>query len=150
MDQDFVKRLRGKTIFLDSIIYINALNQNPDFPSLAEIFQSISAAKTIAFSSVLTLMEVLVRPSALAQDQLISDHLEFVTANGLIRLIDFDQNIAIAAAKIRATHKLSTPDSIQLATAVAVKCNLFLTTDRDFHKMPDIGLKVIVITPAKN
>jgi predicted nucleic acid-binding protein len=49
-----------------------------------------------------------------------------------------------AAARLRATTGLKTPDAIHAATALAAHNTLFLTNDSDFRRVP--GLPVTLLS----
>lgn len=50
-------------------------------------------------------------------------------------LIDLGQEIAQIAASIRQGYGLATPDAIHIATAIASRCEAFLTVDSDFLRV---------------
>lgn len=60
-----------------------------------------------------------------------------------IQLIAIDKTILSAAAEIRATTNLKTPDAIHIATDLNIGCNLFLTTDAGLRNV--LGLTVVVL-----
>jgi predicted nucleic acid-binding protein len=58
-----VNAIRGERIYLDTNIFIYAIEGYPDFvDELNQLFDSIDAGNFRAFTSELTLAEVLVRP----------------------------------------------------------------------------------------
>ena len=48
-----------------------------------------------------------------------------------------------AAARIRATAKLKTPDAIHAATALSVNCAQFITNDNSFTKLGSLPVTVL-------
>jgi predicted nucleic acid-binding protein len=56
-------------------------------------------------------------------------------------------SVAEKAAQLRATYKLFTPDSIQMATAINQKASFFLTNDMHLPVIP--GLKMLVLDVLK-
>ena len=57
------------------------------------------------------------------------------------------QEIAEEAARLRAAHKIRTPDSIQLATAINGGASFFLTNDDRLPELP--GLTMLVMDELK-
>ncbi len=53
----------------------------------------------------------------------------------------------LAAARLRAFHKIRTPDSIQMATAIIGKASFFLTNDIRLPSLPN--LKTLVLNDLK-
>ena len=52
-------------------------------------------------------------------------------------------DIAEDAARLRASYNLSTPDAIQLATAIKSDAKAFLTNDSFLISVPDIDILVL-------
>lgn len=69
-----------------------------------------------------------------------------------LEMVDLGQEIARLAASMRRDYGLETPDAIHIATALAARCEAFLTADRDFLRVsgyplpwaPSRTLKIIV------
>ncbi len=91
-------------------------------------------------TSALTLLEVLVVPYR-AGNQLLADQYEaLLTRSRGIRVVDLSRDQLRAAALLRATTGIKTPDALQLAAAIGAKCQTFLTNDRRLLTVP--GLRV--------
>jgi predicted nucleic acid-binding protein len=58
-------------------------------------------------------------------------------------LADVDKEIAMEAAKLRATHKLKIPDAIQLATGFMNGADAFITNDVSFKREGQIEVIVL-------
>ncbi|MCC8109479.1 MAG: PIN domain-containing protein [Planctomycetes bacterium] len=55
----------------------------------------------------------------------------------------FTAEIAESAAYFRASYKLRTPDAIQVATAIAMKAEYFLTNDFALADIPHLTILVM-------
>lgn len=141
--------LRYNRIALDSSIYIHALNNSEELPLAAKLLEALPKSKAVAYTSSLTILEVMVYPYRAHQEELIPEHLNFITGNGRITLIDLGRQLAMRVAEIRARYNLKTPDAIQLATAIETDCQVFLTTDKDFQKVTGERLEIIIFPTAK-
>ena len=60
-----------------------------------------------------------------------------------IELFDLDADISIAAARYRARYGLRTPDAIQVATAIDVSADFFLTNDLKFRNVNEIEVLIL-------
>jgi len=58
-------------------------------------------------------------------------------------LADVDNDIAMEAARLRASHKLKIPDAIQLATGLINGADAFITNDDSFKKIKHIDVIVL-------
>ena len=53
------------------------------------------------------------------------------------------RQILEAAAQVRATFGLKTPDAIHAATALIEGCTLFVTTDAAFRRIPGLNVAIL-------
>ncbi len=61
---------------------------------------------------------------------------------GLV-LVPLDLPVAQEAARLRATHGLSTPDAIQVASALVAGAPVLLTNDRRLARVPDLEVVML-------
>ena len=96
-------------------------------------------------TSAMTLGEVLVKPTRLAQTSLIEQYDRAIRSTA--QIVSFDPAVAWRYASLRATHTLRSADAIQLACAAHFGVDLFITNDKGLHKLnvPGIGF----ITPLE-
>jgi predicted nucleic acid-binding protein len=82
---------------------------------------------------------VLVKPTKLGKVSLIEQYDRALRTT--TRLVSFDPSVAWRYASLRATHTLRSADAIQLACAAHFGVDLFITNDRNLHKLniPGIG-----------
>jgi predicted nucleic acid-binding protein len=90
-------------------------------------------------TSAMTLGEVLVKPTKLGQTSLIEEYDRAIRSTS--RVLSFDPSVAWRYASLRATHRLRNADAIQLACASHFGVDLFITNDKELHKLnvPGIG-----------
>lgn len=105
-------------VLLDSSVLIGLIN--PDDKHHVRIMENFEASNLYAIS-VLTLTEVL--PHAVAKG--VAKKAQASFAANLHQVVDVSQEIAVAAAHIRASTGLRTPDAIISATASAIKAKLW-------------------------
>ena len=90
------------------------------------------------FTSTVTNMEFLVQPIKQNNKQVIDDFTRFKNLLN-IKTISVNDDIAIAAAKIRAKYEsIKGMDALHLASAIQNKCTIFLTNDKQLKQVTEI------------
>ena len=131
-------------IGIDWALIIYLVEKNPRyFPIVEEIFRRIDVGQWQAYTSVLTLTEILTHPRRTGNVRLENGYLDVLGDSANFMLLDVDAAIADVAADLRARHNLRTPDAIQLATALAAGCEAFLTNDYGLRRVD--ALRVLVL-----
>jgi predicted nucleic acid-binding protein len=97
---------------------------------LREIFRRVDAGILEGFTSAVTLTEVLTRPKLVGNRAIERQYRDLLLHSRHFTLVPIDAAIADSAAEQRARHRLRTPDAIQIAAALDVGCQAFLTNDR--------------------
>ena len=98
----------------------------------------------VAFSSVVTLTEVLPKPVEAGDEELADRFLEFLRFGKNISLVEISVDIADRAGRLRGKYpRLKTMDAIQLAAAIDVEADAFLTNDKSLRKIKET--KVLVL-----
>lgn len=126
----WIDRLYGKTVALDTAPLIYYLEENPAYlPLVDTFFDAMTQGNFEAVTSTMTLAEVLVHPIRQGNAALAANYRDILHNTPHLRTIPFTANIAEIAARLRANHTIRTPDAIQMATAIAMKADFFLTND---------------------
>ncbi len=81
-------------------------------------------------ASALTLLEVMVVPYRAGNQALAERYEQLFTRSRGILLIDLSRDQLRAAAQLRATAGMKTPDALHVAAALTAGCTTFLTSDR--------------------
>ncbi|HZP07476.1 MAG TPA: type II toxin-antitoxin system VapC family toxin [Terracidiphilus sp.] len=127
-------------IFFDTNLFIYMFEGLEPFRSqaLAIRMRMVERGDQLA-TSALTLGEVLVKPTKLGQASLLDSYDRAIRAAAII--ISFEPAVAWRYASLRATHTLRNADAIQLACASHFGVDLFITNDKELHKLnvPGIG-----------
>ena len=123
-------------VALDTNIFILAYNQkNSRGDKAQELLEKILHSGDQIFISVVVFEEFLVKIYKLGLEKNISDYENFLTAGGVITVMDVTRQIAKSAAKIRADYpSVRAPDAIHIASAIEAGAKLFITTDRRLPK----------------
>jgi len=136
---------RVNRIFIDTAPVIYFIEAHPQFGPLAkEVVSAFQSENLSAFSSVITLAEVLPKPTESGDERLARRFAEFLKHGRNLTMIEISEGIAEAAGKLRGRYPfLKTVDAIQLAAALDVGTEAFFTNDAKLKQFKE--LKVLVL-----
>lgn len=120
----------GKKIFLDTNCFIYYFENNKDYADKLEtIFENIQSGNNKGYMSVLSFLEILVRPKK-EKNLFLENRYKLMLSNyPNLHIVDVSFSISDAAARLRAEYGIKTPDAIILATGIIVKSDYFITND---------------------
>jgi predicted nucleic acid-binding protein len=133
------------SIFIDTAPVIYYIEAHPQFgPLVKEVVNAFQSRNLSAYSSVITLVEVLPKPTESGDERLTRKFAEFLKHGRNLIMIEISERIAEAAGKLRGRYSfLKTVDAIQLAAALDLGAEAFLTNDERLGKFKE--LKVLVL-----
>lgn len=136
---------RCNTVFLDTapiIYYIEAHEQYA--PLMKEVINYLKIGDLTAFTSVITITEVLPKPVSKNQTQLIDKFLKFLRKGKNVNLIEISPDIAESAGRLRGKYdSLKTMDAIRISAAISVGADAFITNDVKLKQVREV--KAIVL-----
>ena len=135
----------SQTIALDSNIFIRSLDDSTSLGEKARKFLEQLKDSSRIFISAMVLEEFFVRVYKEKREKEIPILLEFITLGGLCTIINIDQAIALAAARLRAEiPSLRAPDALHIASAIESGAKIFYTTDKRLpRKINKLAIKLI-------
>lgn len=120
----------GDTVYLDTNILILAIEQgNAWSHSLKDLFECIDENAVHAFTSEVTIAEVLVKPMGAGATDLIEKYEQLLSGGSVVNVVPIDRAILVSAAALQGRLKIKLMDAVHVATAIASACNFFLTCD---------------------
>ncbi|MDD4892120.1 MAG: PIN domain-containing protein [Phycisphaerae bacterium] len=133
---------RHRLVGLDSCILIYLMEHHPVFGAAAQrIFAHVQSGRSHAVLATLALMEVMTGVYRRKDDaETADDHFSLLLEFPNARWVNLDFPIADEAARLKAEHRLSTPDAIHLATAILSGATAFFTNDREIRDIPGIEI----------
>ena len=135
---------RHRRIALDTSIFIYHLESNSKYlPYTDPIFSLLERSEFKAITSTITMTELLVLPYREGDEQRANDFYGLLSTYPNLDWIAPSLEIADLAARIRALHRLKTPDSLQAATAVHTQATGLITNDAVFGRVE--GLQTLVL-----
>jgi predicted nucleic acid-binding protein len=102
------------------------------------LFDLIERGHNPAVTSTVTLLELLVQPYREQQEELAQKIFALTSTYPKLEWMPVTMNLADRAAELRARYRLSTPDAIQLATAINYKAARFYGNDRSLRRVTEI------------
>ena len=136
---------RLKSLFFDTAPIIYYIEAHPQFgPLTREAVQAFQSESLRAYSSAITLAEVLAKPIQAGKDALARRFADFLRRGKNFDLIEISADIAERAGRLRGKYAaLKTVDSIQLAAALTVRAEAFLTNDGRLKQITEIKILVL-------
>ncbi len=100
-------------------------------------------------SSDLALLEALVKPLQLGDTVLVQLYRDLLTASQETRLIPISRAVIEAAARLRATTGIKTPDAIHAASALGEGVARFVSNDPVYRRIPGLPVTILddLLTP---
>ena len=137
--------ISDKKVYLDANIFIYAIEQvTPYRDVIGDLFEQIDAKNLLAYTSTLTLAEVLVKPFMDNNQALIDIYENLLLDANIINLAEINQQILIQSAQYRSKFNLKLPDAIHLATSKQLATDFFLTNDKAIKADPTMKILQLV------
>lgn len=133
-----------KSIGIDTMVFIYHIEEPPIYCQITEsIFDAIEKGKRTAVTSVITLLEILIKPKIENNPEAVKDYKDILLTFPNLRIFDVDIKVSDMASDLRAKYNMRTPDAIQIATAIISRAGTFLTNDESLKRVKDI--KVVLL-----
>ena len=126
----------GALILVDSAPIIYLLEYHPKFgPRFRSLFERQAAGEIVFAVTTATIAEVLGGPLSIGQEVLAKRYRAIMES---WEVVELSIDIAESAARLRASLELKLPDAIQVASAIAIGADAFVTHDRDFSSVTSL------------
>jgi predicted nucleic acid-binding protein len=135
---------RHRRIALDTSVFIYQLEANSRYlPFTDHIFSALERPGCEAMTSTITMMELLVQPYRDSDEQRVDEFYGLLSTYPNLKWIAPTLEIGDLAARIRAMHRLRTPDALQAATAVHARASGLITNDPLFERVESFETLVL-------
>ncbi len=129
-------------IFWDTNLFIYLFEGSGKFSTqVAALRNRMLARNDQLLTSAITLGEILLKPLKNHDAKAVAYYQKLIATAAMV--ISFQENAALAYARLRADRSLRTADTIQLACA-SVGVDLFITNDAKLHSKQIPGIQFIV------
>lgn len=123
---------------LDTNIFIYHFHNNPDFTSYTDkIFNLLVENKIKVVTSLITLIELLSFKAPHDRLRRLKESFEQLPN---LTVFPVDESMALKIAEIRREYGFRLPDSIQLATALLGKAQVFISNDQKLKKFQEVKI----------
>ena len=127
---------RNRRVALDTNVFIYHLEANSKYLALTELlFSTLERTGLEAVTSTITMTELLIPAYRLGDEQKVDELYSMLSRFPHLEWVPPGLEIADIAARLRARHRLKTPDALQAATAVHAAAAGFITNDSVFTRM---------------
>lgn len=127
---------RHRRIALDTSIFTYQLKANARYLPLTDlVFSWIERPDSRAVTSTVTMTELLVQPYQNSDEQRVDEFYGLLSTYPNLDWIAPNLAIADLAARLRALHRLRTPDALQAATAAHAGATALITNDAAFERV---------------
>ncbi len=135
---------RHRKIALDTSVFIYQLEANPKYAPLTDqVFGWVAQTGHMAVTSTITMTELLVQPYRDPSEHRVNKFYGLLSTFPNLQWLPPDLEIADVAAKLRAAHRLRTPDALQAATAVRAQATGMVTNDAVFQRVDSLETLVL-------
>jgi predicted nucleic acid-binding protein len=125
-------------------VFIYFLEFHPRYGAwCAYLFNLIEQGKNPGVTSTITLLELLVQPYRDQKEGLAQKIFALTSTYPKLEWVPVTMNVADRAAELRARYRLSTPDAIQVATAIGHKATRFYGNDRGLRRVKEIECLIV-------
>ena len=108
MELKIIKILKGiNSIAIDTSPFIYYIEEHKDYIETIEpLFALISEGHFIAYTSLITLIEVLTKPMEVKDESLAEKYETLLTNSDNLLLTDINKNVPVQSARIRAKYNI--------------------------------------------
>jgi predicted nucleic acid-binding protein len=143
----------GNRLLLDAATLIAYLNGGEPVSPIAihVVDEFVRSGRNSAVVSMVTVMEVLVRPLRLGPGEPYRHVMDFLTRFPNLHPLPVDLPVAQEAASLRATYRFSPPDALTVATGIVGQVGHLVTNDGAWSsKLQPVAARVVVCTLAEH
>lgn len=131
-------------LYIETAPLIYYVEAHPDYIARMDtIIDAVENQPIRAFSSVITLTEVLTQPLKTGNRILEQEYRDILVNSGGYQLIPTSVRVAESAADLRARYNLRTPDALHIASAILARCDAFLTNDSGIRRVSELTVLVL-------
>jgi predicted nucleic acid-binding protein len=107
------------------------------------VLDELARGAFVGVTSVLTLMEIAVRPLQVGRPDVAEEYELLLTTYPNLVVAAIDRRTARRAAELRATHRLRPADALQIAACLQQGATAFLTNDRELRRVGELHVFVL-------
>jgi predicted nucleic acid-binding protein len=133
------EKYHGTTVYPDSNVVIFAIERGNKWTAmLRALFEAIERGRMHAVTSEVTLAEVLVKPIAERDDEVVRHYEAVLAEDSPLVTVALDRSILRASAQVSGRLGVKLIDAIHVATAIEHGCGAFLSNDIRLGRKLDV------------
>jgi predicted nucleic acid-binding protein len=128
----------------DSSVFIYYIESVAPYAQPADdALQELAAGRRRGITSVVSLMEVTVRPLRLGLLDAAADYKSLIEHYPNLTVVPVDAAMAMRAAQLRAEHRLLPADALQIAACLEHGATAFVTNDHRLRRIRELDVLVL-------
>jgi predicted nucleic acid-binding protein len=134
-----------KRVGLDTPVFIYHLEAHPDYlPLTTSLLTWVRDGESMAVTSTLTLLEILVRPLQLGHIEVADEYELLLSSFPHLEIQAATRPVVRRAAELRADYHLKPVDAVQIATTLETGGTMFVTNDQDLRRLaPQVEIVIL-------
>lgn len=137
-------------VALDTSIFIYHFEANFVYGKISrEILQFVESGNIMGVTSVITLMEILVKPLALNRLDVARKYEILLKNFPNLSIVEIDHECAHKASVLRAKYQIKPADALQIAAFVKNGADIFITNDQRYNKLRSV-IDIMILSDYKN
>ncbi len=126
------------------MVFIYHLQDHPRYSPLTQLLlEAWEMGRNAGVISLITLLEVLVKPKREGNMEAARDYLELLTTYPNLMIVEVDLQVAELASDLRARYGVRTPDALQVAAALRAGATGFITNDRRLKRVAELEVVLL-------
>lgn len=131
-------------IGIDTMAFIYHLEENHRYlPFTNVLFEMVENGAVKGVTSVVTMMEILVKPKQEKNEQAIEEYKFTLQTFPNLKIKPIDFGIAEKAAELRAVYGIKPPNALQIAASLDEGAKAFVTNDEKLEQVEEIEIIVM-------
>jgi len=129
---------------VDTMGFIYHFEENKDYqPFTRLLFGSIESGTIKAVTSIITLLEILVRPKKEKNEHLVKEYKFLLQTFPNLQIVSLDEKIVDIASSLRAKYNIKTPDAIQVASSILAGAKAFVTNKPSLKRINELNIIIM-------
>jgi len=135
---------RHRLVGIDTMVFIYYLEDHPTYaPLLGPLFEALEKGDIEGATSVITLLEILVKPKSEGHTEAAREYLDLLTTYPHLTVVEVDLGIVDLASDLRAKYAIRTPDALQIAAGLSLGATGFLTNDGRLKRVTELEVLLL-------
>jgi predicted nucleic acid-binding protein len=135
---------RNKIFAADTMLFIYHFEDHARYaPVTNMLFESWESGTNSGITSVITLLEILVKPRRDENWEAVRDYKDLLMTFPNLQLAPLESECADLASDLRARYGIRTPDAIQVASALFHSATAFVTKDDQIKQISELEIVLL-------